>query len=90
MNDSSTSDGSTVKFHDIPKSYRAAETVTLQYTIANDHVPNTKDWIGLFRVGWKSLQDYVTNKWISLPDNYAAGTQAECVCVLKGWYYLSK
>ena len=86
MNDSVTSDFSKVKFHDIPESYGIAETVTLQYTIASDHEPNAKDWIGLYRVGWKSIKEYVTYEWISLPDSYTPGTQVECVCVFKGSY----
>ncbi|KAJ3607995.1 hypothetical protein NHX12_025046 [Muraenolepis orangiensis] len=58
---------SQVTFIDIPKTYIGSAPVTCHYTLAVGFQPTTRDWIGLFKVGWSTTKDYYNFVWVDLP-----------------------
>lgn len=65
-----------VVFHNIPETYPADAHIECGYTITSDFVPTTRDWIGLYKVGWLSTKDYIYYDWVNIPSNYEAGKDA--------------
>lgn len=58
-----------VSFVNVQKTYPPGETLDVAYVIENDQNPATRDWIGLFRVGWSSSRDYYTFEWAPQPQD---------------------
>ncbi|XP_043109265.1 calcium-binding and coiled-coil domain-containing protein 2 [Puntigrus tetrazona] len=59
-----TSSYSQVVFNDVPPSYPPNTAVTCRYTLTGDVLPNPRDWIGIYKVGWSSAQKYYTYVWV--------------------------
>ncbi|XP_035389749.1 calcium-binding and coiled-coil domain-containing protein 2-like isoform X1 [Electrophorus electricus] len=55
---------SQVVFVNILRSYQINVPVKCCYTLTGGLKPNTRDWIGIFKVGWKSAQMYYNYKWV--------------------------
>ncbi len=53
------SDYAQVIFQDILESYAVDSNVECRYTITSVLVPTEKDWVGLYKVGWRSPKEYV-------------------------------
>ena len=53
----------TVTFFNVQKSYPPGEQLTIGYTLDAELKRSTRDWVGLFRVGWSSSRDYYTFEW---------------------------
>ncbi|XP_023805285.1 tax1-binding protein 1 homolog isoform X3 [Oryzias latipes] len=62
--DASASTFSQVVFTDIPHSYPPSTTVTCRYTYSTAFQPNSRDWVGIFKVGWSTIKDYHTFVWV--------------------------
>ncbi|XP_076154472.1 calcium-binding and coiled-coil domain-containing protein 2 [Alosa pseudoharengus] len=62
--ESSTTTYSQVVFIDVPRSYPPNTSVTCCYTLAAGLQPNPRDWIGIFKVGWNTTQNYHTFLWV--------------------------
>ncbi|CAK6438327.1 unnamed protein product [Pipistrellus nathusii] len=58
---------SQVIFNRVEKFYVPGGDVTCYYTLTQQFTPRRKDWIGIFRVGWKTTREYYTFMWITLP-----------------------
>nr|KAF6308809.1 calcium binding and coiled-coil domain 2 [Pipistrellus kuhlii] len=58
---------SQVIFNSVEKFYVPGGDVTCYYTLTQQFTPRRKDWIGIFRVGWKTTREYYTFMWITLP-----------------------
>jgi hypothetical protein len=56
-----------VSFVGIQKSYSPGKKLDVSYTLQESHIPATRDWVGLFRVGWSSSRDYYTFEWAPQP-----------------------
>ena len=56
-----------VEFKEIRDKYLVGSPIALCYTISESHTPSSHDWIGLFRIGWKSHSDYVTYAYAPAP-----------------------
>lgn len=52
-----------VIFRKIEESYLVNTDITVHYSISGDLEVNSNDWIGLYRVGWRSHSDYVYYEW---------------------------
>lgn len=76
-------DISKVQFFDIQESYGCGEPVSFRCRIVSDLIPSSKDWIGLYRVGWKLTADYVAYEWVSIPSGFDQKTEKEFVCTFK-------
>lgn len=58
---------SQVIFNSVEKFYVPGGDVTCYYTLTQHFTPRRKDWIGIFRVGWKTTREYYTFMWVTLP-----------------------
>ncbi|XP_008995666.3 calcium-binding and coiled-coil domain-containing protein 2 isoform X2 [Callithrix jacchus] len=58
---------SQVIFNSVEKFYIPEVDVTCHYTFTQPFIPRRKDWIGIFRVGWKTTHEYYTFMWVNLP-----------------------
>ncbi|KAL0597594.1 Calcium-binding and coiled-coil domain-containing protein 2 [Plecturocebus cupreus] len=58
---------SQVIFNNVEKFYIPGGDVTCHYTFTQHFIPRRKDWIGIFRVGWKTTREYYTFMWVNLP-----------------------
>lgn len=64
----------TVAFVNVQKSYPPGEQLKIGYTLSQDLKRSTRDWVGLFKVGWTSSRDYYTFEWApSLADENLKG-----------------
>ncbi|CAL8382240.1 unnamed protein product [Gadus morhua 'NCC'] len=62
-----TSTFSQVVFNDIPKTYYRSTQVTCHYTLAVGFLPTTRDWVGIYKVGWSTTKDYLSFVWVDPP-----------------------
>ena len=53
----------TVAFVNVQKSYPPGEQLKISYTLSQELKRSTRDWVGLFKVGWTSSRDYYTFEW---------------------------
>ena len=67
-----------VTFKNVRKSYPPGEQLEIGYLIVpdSDLKPASRDWIGLFRVGWSSSRDYYTFEWVTELTNDGKGMAA--------------
>jgi len=63
----STLEVSAIKFNDVLECYPPDRDVECRYTIKSSVKPSSRDWIGLFKVGWQSSRDYYTYEWSPMP-----------------------
>ncbi|XP_029383901.1 calcium-binding and coiled-coil domain-containing protein 2 isoform X2 [Echeneis naucrates] len=54
---------SQVIFTDIPHSYPPSAAITCSYTFSAAYQPSSRDWVGIFKVGWSTTKDYHTFVW---------------------------
>ena len=52
-----------ISFVNVQRSYPPGEQLNIGYTINAELKRSTRDWVGLFRVGWSSSRDYCTFEW---------------------------
>nr|XP_028557652.1 calcium-binding and coiled-coil domain-containing protein 2 isoform X2 [Podarcis muralis] len=78
-----------VIFTDIDKYYVPGADITCHYNISRHITPRRKDWVGIFRVGWKTAREYFTFVWAPLPRN-PDSSDDELQEVLFKAYYLPK
>lgn len=62
-----TPNGDNVTFINVLKSYPPGETLEVSYNLHDDLKTASRDWVGLFRVGWSSSRDYYTFEWVQAP-----------------------
>lgn len=65
---SSESEFSAVIFNNVPECYPPDREIECRYTIKTSVKPNSRDWIGLFKVGWQSSREHYTYEWSPLPN----------------------
>ncbi|XP_061764131.1 calcium-binding and coiled-coil domain-containing protein 2 isoform X2 [Nerophis ophidion] len=53
-----------VAFKDIPHSYSPCSPVTCSYTLTAPFQASSRDWVGIFKVGWSTTKDYHTFVWV--------------------------
>ena len=52
-----------VTFVNVQNSYPPGEQLKIGYTLSQELKRSTRDWVGLFKVGWTSSRDYYTFEW---------------------------
>ncbi|KAF6092665.1 calcium binding and coiled-coil domain 2 [Phyllostomus discolor] len=80
---------SQVIFNSVEKFYVPGGDVTCYYTLTQHFVPRRKDWIGIFRVGWKTTREYYTFMWVTLPTDLNSKSTQQQEVQFKA-YYLPK
>lgn len=80
---------SQVQFNNVEKFYVPGGDVMCYYTITPQYTPHRKDWIGIFKVGWKTTREYYTFMWVTLPEGLNKDSSKEQEVKFKA-YYLPK
>lgn len=80
---------SQVIFNSVEKFYVPGGDVTCYYTLTQHFIPRRKDWIGIFRVGWKTTREYYTFMWVTLPADVDSKSTKQQEVQFKA-YYLPK
>jgi len=80
----SASDFTQVVFHDIAEVFSFHSPLKCRYTVEAVLAPNSKDWIGLFKLGWRTVKEYVYFEWSPLPDNLETGREVDNFVIFKG------
>ncbi|ELK01630.1 Calcium-binding and coiled-coil domain-containing protein 2 [Pteropus alecto] len=80
---------SQVIFNSVEKFYVPGGDVTCYYTLTQHFIPRRKDWIGIFRVGWKTTREYYTFMWVTLPIDLNSESTKQQEVHFKA-YYLPK
>ncbi|XP_068274712.1 calcium-binding and coiled-coil domain-containing protein 2 isoform X3 [Nyctibius grandis] len=80
---------SQVVFNNVEKFYVPGGDVTCYYTLTQNIIPRGKDWVGIFRVGWKTTREYYTFMWAPLPSDVHSDTAVRQQIQFKA-YYLPK
>ncbi|XP_025714971.1 calcium-binding and coiled-coil domain-containing protein 2 isoform X3 [Callorhinus ursinus] len=80
---------SQVIFNSVEKFYVPGGDVTCYYTLTQHFIPRRKDWIGIFRVGWKTTREYYTFMWVTLPVDLKSESAKQQEVQFKA-YYLPK
>ncbi|XP_075300025.1 calcium-binding and coiled-coil domain-containing protein 2 isoform X1 [Opisthocomus hoazin] len=80
---------SQVVFNDVEKFYVPGIDITCYYTLTQNIVPRRKDWVGIFRVGWKTTREYYTFTWAPLPSDVHSDRAVQQQIQFKA-YYLPK
>lgn len=57
-----------VSFNGVQKSYPPGEKLEVSYSLQDSFTSASRDWVGLFRVGWSSSRDYYTFEWAPAPN----------------------
>ncbi|ELV11734.1 Calcium-binding and coiled-coil domain-containing protein 2 [Tupaia chinensis] len=80
---------SQVIFNSVEKFYVPGGDITCYYTLTQHFIPRRKDWIGIFRVGWKTTREYYTFMWVTLPIDLNKESARQLEVQFKA-YYLPK
>ncbi|KAM9598201.1 calcium-binding and coiled-coil domain-containing protein 2 isoform 1-T2 [Trichechus inunguis] len=78
-----------VIFNSVEKFYVPGGDITCYYTLTKHFIPRRKDWIGIFRVGWKTTREYYTFMWVTLPTDLNSESAKQQEVQFKA-YYLPK
>ncbi|KAM4613789.1 calcium-binding and coiled-coil domain-containing protein 1b [Polymixia lowei] len=78
-----------VVFRNVGQLYFPQTRVECHYSLTSEHHWNSKDWIGIFEVGWSSVKEYCTYTWALVPEGYNEGTNVNS-CALFQAYYLPR
>jgi len=73
-----------VRFICIPETFTSGADVQCSYVISEDLVVNSRDWVGLYKVGWRSSSDYFYYEWSPIPSSYVVGTEVANRVVFPG------
>ncbi|NXX48056.1 CACO2 protein, partial [Tricholaema leucomelas] len=80
---------SQVIFNNVEKFYVPGGDVTCHYTLTQNIIPRGKDWVGIFRVGWKTTREYYTFMWAPVPSDTHRDSSVQQQIQFKA-YYLPK
>lgn len=80
---------SQVVFTDIPHSYPPSTPITCTFTLCNTFQSNSRDWVGIFKVGWSTTKDYHTFVWVEQNQDVVGQHTVTRQAVFKE-YYLPK
>ncbi|KAI0227011.1 hypothetical protein LSAT2_022521 [Lamellibrachia satsuma] len=78
------SDYAQVLFHNITESYPTGSDIECHYTITSLLEPMARDWIGIYKVGWSSVRDYVCFAWSPMSPSYQKGKDAKSCVTFEG------
>ncbi|XP_055476428.1 calcium-binding and coiled-coil domain-containing protein 2 isoform X2 [Psammomys obesus] len=80
---------SQVHFNSVEKFYVPGGDVMCYYVFTPQFTPHRKDWIGIFKVGWKTTREYYTFMWVAVPDDLNKESSKQQEVKFKA-YYLPK
>ena len=62
-----------IQFLDVAETYVTGVPLVCKFILSSTHSPHPADRLGLFRVGWTSLQDHLCSRAISLTAGEGGG-----------------
>lgn len=71
------SDFAVVVFPSMPETYPTDAHIECHYTITSDYKPSSRDWVGLYKVGWISSHNYIYYEWSTPLKDYQDGKEFE-------------
>lgn len=86
MEDSSLSSVSSVSFLNVAQTYVPSTKVECHYTLPAGMKGSTSDWIGIFKVGASSIQDYETFVWAASCEALANDSESHCSVQFQACY----
>ncbi|XP_022087081.1 tax1-binding protein 1-like isoform X2 [Acanthaster planci] len=78
-----------VVFHNVQERYAPGSHIECKYTLTPAIRPTSRDWVGIFKVGWSSTRQYKAFDWAPHPNNWQEGHEYE-QSVMFSSYYLPK
>jgi len=57
---------SLITFSDVPEVYSTVNDVTCHFTLAPNMSPESTDYVAIFPVGWKSVDEYVCSQPVTV------------------------
>jgi Tax1-binding protein 1 len=66
-----------VIFRNVEETYPIGVDIQCSYSISGSLEVGSRDWVGLYRVGWRSQSDYYYYDWSPLPPDYVKGKSFE-------------
>jgi len=73
-----------VHFVCIPETFTAGADVQCSFVISEELEICSHDWVGLYKVGWRSAAEYVYYEWSPTPSNYVPGTEVKSRVLFPG------
>jgi len=67
-----------VCFTSIPETYAVGADVQCNYIVAENLNINSHDWLGIYKVGWRTSKEYFVYEWSPVPLNYVCGKEVTC------------
>ncbi|ESO09892.1 hypothetical protein HELRODRAFT_190319 [Helobdella robusta] len=84
MKTSKTNPSVHVIFRKIEECYPVHSDIFINYSISGAHEITKNDWIGLYRVGWRSHKEYIYYDWSPYPSNYVKDMSVENSVIFPG------
>ncbi|XP_038046275.1 tax1-binding protein 1 homolog [Patiria miniata] len=78
-----------VVFHNVQERYPPGSHIECKYTLTSAIRPTTRDWVGIFKVGWSSTRQYKAFDWAPYPNDWQEGREYEQTVMFRA-YYLPK
>ncbi|XP_061410733.1 tax1-binding protein 1 isoform X2 [Lethenteron reissneri] len=78
-----------VIFHNVAQAYPPDTHLECRYTLTQHIQPHSKDWVGIFKVGWRTPRDYFTFLWAPVPSSTQTSLGSEQHLIFQA-YYLPK
>jgi SKICH domain len=64
-----------VRFCNVPETYPLGSDVECTYVISDKVEVSSRDWVGLYKVGWRAASDYTYYMWSPLPADCVPGQE---------------
>lgn len=71
-------------FQNVQESYKVNEDVAIEFVISEDQHVQSRDWIGLFKVGWTTHSDFYSYQWAPYPSGFVEGSEISNKVVFPG------
>ncbi|KAK5601797.1 hypothetical protein CRENBAI_020366 [Crenichthys baileyi] len=75
-----------VVFRNVGQLYFPQTRVECHYSLTSEHQWSSRDWIGIFQMGWTSVKEYHTYTWAAVPEGYTEGTSVNYCAVFQASY----
>lgn len=76
-----------VIFRNVEETYPIGVDIQCTYSVNGSLEVGSRDWVGLYKVGWRSQSDYYYYDWSPLPSDYVKGKSFEGKIVYPGMIF---
>ncbi|XP_069011640.1 calcium-binding and coiled-coil domain-containing protein 1b isoform X2 [Embiotoca jacksoni] len=75
-----------VVFRNVGQLYFPQTRVECHYSLTPEQRWSSRDWIGIFEMGWSSVKQYYTYTWALVPEGYTEGTSVDYCALFQASY----